>query len=327
MADILFINYNKTDACAFYRSSGISHNLFKQSGHNITSITWKDMELNWSVLSDFDLIMFQRPFNKPAFDLLSYIKAMNKPIWIDYDDNLFVVPPENGNHHVYNNAENRKALKDILEIADIITVTNEDLKQAYLPFNSKIVVIPNAFNDSILKRPEQIKPRENMIVWRGTETHIYDLMNFGEPINMATDDFKDWKFNFIGFYPWFLNKSMNKGFVNGTDIVVYFQNMIKLAPSALQVPLHDNIFNRCKSNIAYIEASYFGAVSIVPYWWDVPGALKYTDTQSYYDCLKAICLGEIDIEASNQIAWEYIQDELTLTKVNKQRIEIINSLI
>jgi hypothetical protein len=327
MADILLINYSKTDSCAFYRSSGIAHNLAKQSGHNIQSISWKEIEINWAVISDFDLILFQRPFNKPAFDLISYIKQMNKPVWVDYDDNLLCVPPENGNHSLYNDTENRKALKEILSIADVVTVTNENLKEAYLPFNLNISVIPNAFNDSIFKRSDIMPIRNNSVVWRGTETHIYDLMNYGSPINLASEDFKEWKFIFVGFYPWFLNKSANKGFVKGSDIIVYFKNLMGMAPACVHVPLHDNPFNRSKSNIAYIEASYFGAISIVPEWWEAPGALKYTDPQSYYECMKAVCSCEIDIEKSNQISWEYIQDELTLTKINKQRIEIINSLI
>jgi hypothetical protein len=151
-------------------------------------------------------------------------------------------------------------------------------------------------------------------------------MNFGSPINLATEDFKDWNFVFVGFYPWFLNKSANKGFVKGSDIIVYFKNLMGMNPACVQVPLHDNPFNRSKSNIAYIEASYFGAVSIVPEWWEVPGALKYTDPQSYYECLKAVCSGDVDINANNRMAWEYIREELFLSEVNKLRIEIINSL-
>lgn len=325
--DILFLSYNSADSCSFYRSAGVAHNLQKLSGHNIKAVSWKDINLDWASLNDFDLIMFQRPFNKPALDLISYIKQMNKKVWVDYDDNLLCVPPENGMHGTYNDPETQKALKGILSIADVITVTNEDLKAAYLPFNSNIIVIPNAFNDSIFKRPEIMPKREKSVVWRGTETHIYDLMNYASSINLATEDFEDWKFIFVGFYPWFLNKSANKGFVKGSDIIVYFKNVLSMNTACVHVPLHDNPFNRSKSNIAYIEASYFGAVSIVPEWWDVPGALKYSDPQSYYDCLKDVCFGHVNIEASNRVAWEYIQDELTLTKVNKQRIEVINSLI
>lgn len=327
MDDILFINYNKTDSCSFYRSSGIAHNLAKQSGHNIQSISWKDIEINWAVITMFDLIMFQRPFNKPSLDLITYIKEMNKMVWVDFDDNLMEVPPENPMYGIYNEPENKKALVNILSIADVITVTNDDLKQAYLQFNQNIQIIPNAFNDSIFKRPDIMPKRDKSIIWRGTETHVRDIWHYGAAINKSVIDFPDYKFIFVGYKPWFLGEQLNKGFMKGTDIIVYFKNVMSLAPDCVQVPLHDSPFNRSKSNIAFIEASYFGAVSIVPDWWDAPGALKYTDQQSYYDCLNAVCSGEIDIEAANYESWEYIQDKLILSKVNKLRIEVINSLI
>ena len=100
-----------------------------------------------------------------------------------------------------------------------------------------------------------------------------------------------------------------------------------MAPSCLHVPLHDNPFNRAKSNIAWIEGSYAGAVCVVPAWWNVPGALSYTDGPSYYEAIKSVIKGEVDKKKLNAEAWEFIMDTLPLSKVNVERLQIINSLI
>lgn len=111
------------------------------------------------------------------------------------------------------------------------------------------------------------------------------------------------------------------------DVMIYFQNCFNMSPAVIQVPLQDCLFNRCKSNIAFIEGAYFGAVPLVPGWWNVPGALRYKDNESYYSLLKDALSGAIDLEAMNRLAWEYVCDELLLSKVNVKRLELINSLV
>lgn len=322
--NILFLSYNKVDACSFYRSAGVYPHLQKISGHNITSVSWKDIELDWATIISFDIIMMQRPFTGQSLDLCHYIKACRRLLWLDFDDNLLCLPPENEAHQLYN--DNRENIKQIISLADVISVTTEDLKTSYLPFNNNIQVIPNAYNDLIFHRLE-LKKREKIVIWRGTKTHIYDMMCNGQAINQACETFPNWQFLFLGFYPWFLSETQNKGFLKGSDIILYFNTLFKMNPSVMQVPLHNNLFNRCKSNIAAIEGTYAGAVSVVPNWWDIPGTLKYSNLDEYYEALRSVLSGEVDIVKQNKISWEHIQDCLTLSKVNKLRVELIKTLI
>lgn len=91
--------------------------------------------------------------------------------------------------------------------------------------------------------------------------------------------------------------------------------------------MHDNLFNRCKSNIAAIEGSFAGAISIVPDWWDIPCTLKYSNPDEYYEALRLVLSGEIDIQAENEKSWEFIEYYLFLSKVNKLRVELIKTLL
>lgn len=324
--NILFLCYDKSDPTSFYRSGGISHDLEKKSGHNITVINWNQVAVDWQFLSAFDIILLQRPFTKVAADLCQYIKNCGKSIWVDYDDNLFAVNPENRTYHTYNAPDIQENIKNCLKVADVVSVPTEYLKQCYIQFNKNIEVIPNAFNDGIFKRGE-LKPRTKTVVWRGPDAHIYDLMTYGKEINRACEGFPDWEFNFMGYYPWFLSETKNKGFLPGLDIIMYFHKLVDLAPSVVHVLLHDDVFNRCRSNIAALEGTFAGAAMVCPDWWNFPGALSYTDPASYFEAMRSVLSEEVDVVVQNKIAWEYIMDVLPLSKVNVQRLQILNELL
>lgn len=326
MSNILIVCPDRNDATAFYRASGISHDLANKSGHNIKVMGGGEAPITWQVLSEYEIIMMQRPFTPNGAELCKYAKGMNKKLWIDYDDNLFALNPENRAFLTYSNADTQQNIKVCLAAADVVTVPTEFLRQSYLPFNKDIRVIPNAFNDDIFSRGE-LKPRAKKVLWRGPDTHIYDMMTYGKEINQISEEFADWEFLFMGFYPWFTSETKNKGHIQGLDVISYYNRIRDEAPSAFHVLLHDDTFNRCRSNIAWIEGSWAGAVCVVPGWWNVPGALPYSTPDEYYEAMRSLLSGEVDIEVMNRMAWEFIMDTLRLSKVNIQRLELINSLL
>jgi hypothetical protein len=323
--NILFLTPDKTDPTSFYRAGGIAHDLETKSGHRIIVLNWHDIVINWQVLSDFDIIMMQRPYTKVALDCFMYAKEMHKPIWVDYDDNLFCLNPENGAFPTYSKPDTQEIVKTILKAADVVTVPTEYLKQEYSIYSQSIEVIPNAFNDGILKRGDLL-PRKKTALWRGPASHIYDMMSYGKEMNRVSEEFPEWEFTFMGFYPWFLSETKNKSNVDGIEIILYHKMLVELAPAIFHVLLHDNTFNRCRSNIAWIEGSYAGAACVVPAWWNVPGALSYTDAPSYYEAMRSLLAGEVDIKVMNMEAWAYIMDALRLSKINVLRLNVINEL-
>jgi hypothetical protein len=106
------------------------------------------------------------------------------------------------------------------------------------------------------------------------------------------------------------------------DVIDYFDNGMALAPSVMQVPLADTPFNRSKSNIAFIEGAYWGAICVVPEWWEVP-ALSYKDNNEYYECL-TLAFGANS--AYTELAWNYVKDNLLLSNINRLRVELIKNL-
>jgi len=332
---VLFLNPDRGHTCSFYRSGGIAKNLRNQLGadYSIDVVAWTDISTDWQTISNYDIIMLQRPYHRSAVDFCIHVKQMRIPLWLDYDDNLFCVAPENRAWPIFDDPIIQSQIRKMLEIADIITVTTEDLRKSYLQFNKNIVVIPNAFNDTIFDVNRKLDKRDNIVLWRGSDTHIYDIMCYAPAISKCTEEFPEYEFNYVGYNPWFLGNSdgkpaKNQCFIRAMDVVDYFDRCFSLKPAVVHTPLHDNLFNRCKSNIAFIEGTYWGAICIIPeFWGDIPGTLKYKDQASYYEALRSVLAGEVDIVANNELAWQYVKQNLLLSNINKLRVKVIKSLL
>ena len=147
-------------------------------------------------------------------------------------------------------------------------------------------------------------------------------------ILIKAPDNPDWAFTYMGYNPWFLQKQENVAFVPALDVIDYFHSVSTLAPMIAQVPLHDTSFNRSKSNIAFIEGCYFGAVCLIPEWWGkIPGTISYTDSDSYERGLQSMLSGELDLKKMNKLGWDYIKKNHLLSKVNKLRFDLMKSLL
>lgn len=319
--NILFLLYDRTEANSFYRSGGIAADLARQTGHKITVERWNEYEVQWQTLMQYDVLFLQRVFTDKALGMLRYAKSLGLKVWVDYDDNLMNVSPENPRFIFYSKKEIKDTIRKIILEADAISVTTLSLKQNLEHIRRDIWVIPNALNDSIKR---VVKKREKTVFWRGTDSHILNLMSHGEQISTLIENNADYKFLFMGYYPWFLHE--RKEYVEPQDIVVYFEKIQDLAPTLFQVPICSDAFNSCRSPIAFIEASFAGAITVCPYWWDVQGALKYKTPQEYHDNIQSVLKGEVDVDKYSRMSWEYVEDCLMLSKVNEKRKLLLESL-
>ena len=329
---ILFVVWNMIDTCSLYRSGGIAPDLRKKLKIDIEVVPF-DNEFHWANLIDYDLIMLQRPLTQMALQMSFYAKNLGIPIWVDYDDLLIDVPWESKLYERYND-QVKQTIKNIIRMADAVSVTTPLLKQELAPYSDNIHVIPNAFNDHIFRVRELPPKRQKIIAWRGGDTHDADLMAIREPITRAFEEYPDWVFSFMGLRPRFFDEYPNVKYYPVTDPMMYFANIQSSAPVLFHIPLKDNKFNRGKSNIAYIEAAQFGSVCLVPYWeeWKLPGVIHYGDFEhSYYQAISTTITEVLadgnSIRNKASMAWEYVNDNLRLSKINELRAELVKSLL
>ena len=323
--NILIITPNPIDTTSFYRAWGVFQNLVRTMG-DIHLLSDKGRSMTWVDINQVDLIYMHRPFTIEQLKFAQYAKEMKVPLWIDYDDDLTSIPHWMSFYELYMSDTTQHIMAEIIGMADVVTVSTEALKERLKGLNTMMQVIPNALNDDILPSKPLPYSDKKIVMWRGSETHHMDLMHFTQSIQQCVVK-EEWEWYYFGFKPWFLPMTRH---IPVMDPVMYFRTMRSISPSVMFVPLINDIFNQCKSNINWLEATQCGAVALVPDWqtWNVPGAIQYKDTEDFTELLKYLMSGESYFQRKNsyEASWDYITENLLLSEVNKQRVQIIEML-
>lgn len=347
---------NPTDATSLYRGVGPLQSLRRRLGRDLHLVIGTDV--NWATLKGVDAVFMQRPAMENHVKILKMAQANRKPVWVDYDDDLYRVPLNNRTHRLYSRTDVQNNISTLIAKADVVSVSTPQLAANFaeilqqiarakqvdpeLKLNpSKIVLIPNAYDTEHLdplsdasKAPVQ----HQLVCWRGSGTHDKDLMTFTPELCRVVKRHLDWTFNFVGEPFWWTLEQLDQ--VEGikpTSVIVtdsidpidYFGFLKKTLPALMIVPLEDNPFNRAKSNIAWVEATHAGAVALAPDWpeWQRPGIINYKDPADFEAKLESFLRGEIDGAAHWRKSRDFILENLTLPKVNRLRELIVRDLM
>lgn len=309
---------NKIDATAYYRVISPFSKLVKSGEIQL------DIEENFfpQLLEFYDAVFMQRPAGNQCLLLAKWANNLGLPVWCDFDDNLFDVPFDNPSYDLYK--KEKQSIKEIIQRADIVTVTTKKLKEIYEPYNRKIQIIPNAwdFDISESKGRNMFTARNKTIIWRGSPTHQKDVMSVKDEIIDLSKKHKDWKWIFIGDKLWWLTENMHNCFwIKYLPIYEYFYEIKKLKPSLFIAPLLVNDFNKCKSNIVFLEATYAGALTLTSDLDEFP-CYKYTN--NFTEQVEMIMNSEVSL--LHEKAFELVVDKYSLEHINEKRRNIINDL-
>jgi hypothetical protein len=310
--NLAFYSPMPIDACSFYRGAAP---LSLLPGVDLTILGG---QISWATLVSFDALWLQRPYLPEHLELLNIASNM-MPVVVDYDDNMFHVPPSNPCFEIYNN-EAKNTIRQLLVQASAIVVSTPFLANILQQQSGSpdIYIIPNAHNDHWFptNQPEPLNTK--IIYWRGSNTHQQDLLTFTPQIIRVSRDNPDWIFVFQGAYPWMLHEQMHFSHLPTTDPWKYHADLRNtIHPQIMIVPLEDNDFNRAKSNISWIEGTMAGAQVICPRWMS-PTDHGYFDQASFEYDLRAA------IYSPTPSSIELVP---MLSQINPQRLALLESLV
>jgi hypothetical protein len=121
------------------------------------------------------------------------------------------------------------------------------------------------------------------------------------------------------------------------DIFEYHQMIAEMRPALMVVPLVNSDFNKAKSDCAFLEGTFAGAVVVAPDFqeeFSQSHCIKYSSgtnptkaDQNLTTTLEA-CLNMdlTQLLAIQESAWQYIKTERLLSTVNKKREMILDHL-
>lgn len=311
---LLCVFANRHDATSFYRGAG-PFGCLQVDGWQIRFTD----TLSWAELMGVDCVFFQRPESEEQLQAIAMARNLNIAVWVDYDDNLYNVPFSNPYFERYADPALHKRVQHCVAMASVVTVSTATLAAAY---RKDAQVIPNAVNDRHMPF-EYVTDPTKTVVWRGSATHNEDVLSQQTDIVRLQAAYRDYRWVFIGGLPWQLAAQVNweqTEVIPSVSLVTYFGLLKRLKPSWVIAPLVDSPFNRGKSNIAWLEATWCGATCIGPDLpeWQRPGLVNYVD--SLFDAFSVGC--DVHYDRS----FQYIDEHLRLSVVNKQRANILRGL-
>lgn len=284
-------------------------------------------QAKWHDIRQADCLFLQRPCTKQEMEMAQVAREFGVPVWVDWDDQIFAITPDNSAKSVYSDTETKGYIASTMQMASVITVSTKKLQEEFSRFGT-CELIPNCYDDH-LNRYKQETKRSSVpqILYRGTVTHQRDLGMVDEAILRIDNELEKVVWFFMGMEAWSVEQLKAKVFIPPCDVFKYFEILGAMNVDLGIVPLHDSLFNRCKSNIAAMEIAYAGGVPIVPDWpeWDIPGVLKYKTIEEFENLVK-FAAGNEDLAKLHEGCWKYFQGELNLNKWNNKRLRILNNL-
>jgi len=307
------------DPDSFYRGLGPFAQLSRTHGVRLVqSSAW-----HWGVVSQCDCVFMQKPWMPGHLTVAEICRDTNTPLWVDCDDHMLAWPEHD--HYFHDITRCRANINRIFALANILTVSTEALANV---FGKVGTVVPNAHNDRFWTFSEG--KRDKVISWRGGSAHDADLAPVLPAIGRAAKEFPDWRWHFFGQTHWEIAKLIPRErcvcHAFNPDVLGYMMNFARTRPAIHFVALEDTPFNRCKSNIAWLEATHAGAVTLAPNFeeWRRPGIHNYRDPSDFEHQLRVLIQqNEADRRKDVAQSRKFIRQNLLLSQVNQMRLEVL----
>lgn len=323
---ILYVTPNPSDALSFYRGAGPLRRMRETYDMDYDTPS----SLNWSTVVNCDLVFFQRPYTKEHVSVIELCRKWGVPFVVDYDDWLYELSPDNPAFHTYIN--NKEHYHHAAESCNALTVATEDMAKLYLDeFGIETTVVPNAY-DTRLFTPRPLVDHNKIVLWRGSNSHIQDLISVRSGWLELINKHKDWSFVFVNVPPWWLGAQYdNVQTVGPRSVIDYMAMMQEIKPAIVTHPLTDCAFNRAKSMCSWIEASHAGAAFVGPDFkeYQRDGITNYTaeDGESFFNAIDGLITEPVKIIDNAKKGQSLITNELSLERVNEKRWDVLSGLL
>lgn len=167
---------------------------------------------------------------------------------VDLDDNIWASPADNA---ATDNAEIlRKNRETCLQMADGVTVSVPSLAELVGQLNPRVFVQPNGLDFKVWDDLKPKKRKRVRIGWRGALGHREDLELVRPAVERIKEAYPNVEFVTFGYKPEFSDEHHS-----WISFQKYPQKLAELGIDIALVPLVDSAYNRCKSNLNWMEWS------------------------------------------------------------------------
>ena len=274
--NILMINSGYEGCCYLRIMLPVYHNGFYTDKPSLTEDRIDVSEVR-KLMQSSEIVVFHRPENKFYHNLADMLKADGKKIIMDNDDTFKI----DDNHPLAEFQpdgkfskilESRaKSIDDFMRKSDLVTTSTEFLAKEYRKINPNVVVLPNCVDPMDWDEPLRNENKTVRIGMVGSVSYEYDYLHL-KPLIKKLSKRADVEFVLFGLGDDKHRKenpkvtkafqeeynfwdSIKKEQIAWCPVSEYPQKLNEARLDIMLIPRRDNYFNRCKSNIKFLEAS------------------------------------------------------------------------
>lgn len=272
----------------------------------ITKLTGYDKIINfakrWKEISDVWITKY--PNIQLNRFLITASKAVNAKLITDIDDFVWSIPKENSANEAYQ-LERINEISRLIKEAHAITVSTQPLKEILEKINPNCTILPNVIKPEEWKGKKGQNSKKVRIGWVYSKTHRGDTQEVKEALEEIFDPDLMEIVILAGEPKMFNFKYKIWG---GVPYMQYPNRLRQLNLDISLAPLKNDVFNRCKSNIKWLESSMAGSSFI--------GSRVYPYETSVEE-------GKTGLLAGNKEEWK--EAIMTLVKDEKLRNRLVRN--
>lgn len=306
---------------------------------NIYDIQEKN-PLDWlQVAQTHDIIFFNYLNNPWGYAALGAMaRGHGVKIVLDMDDALWQLKSDNPAYETYQKGSQEIFnFTRICEDVDLITTTNDYLKHVIMNNTQKkpehITVVDNLIDLDLYNFTPPFKDDGTInLVHHGSTTHFNDLLepNFVKGIDKIMSEFPNVTLQFVGAFIPRYRERWGSRYTNSyghPDIYKWINGKYReymLGADIMITPLTEDIYNRAKSGIKFLENSAAGKPGVYQNMGQyrkyvepgVNGYLASTDSD-WYQAIKSMVLDTKLRQKIGQQAFKTVQDHTIQKNVNQ----------
>lgn len=277
--------YADFSGCGFWRMLWPEHTLNAYQKAVIHGSTV--MVTDEKYYTNVKCVRIQRQATPSQLKFVTYLKQLGEKmkfnVVYEIDDIVFYedIPEYNKFRGAFVDDEIRQATISMMQMSDEITVTCDYMKQYYMDKtgNKNISVIPNypprywldQYDELMIEKNYSKRKKKPRVLYAGSGAH-FDVDNlagqrddFYHVVETVKKTVNKYQWIFIGAFPVGLRPLVQQGKIEyypWTSLYEYPRLVQKVRPNVMVAPLTDNVFNRSKSDLKFVEGCAFGVPAI-----------------------------------------------------------------
>lgn len=219
---------------------------------------------------EHDVIVFQLGHDGMTRQYASALQNMGKKIVFELDDDLLSLEPWHQSYEAFKSPAAKDALKSMLGLADVVTVSTKYLCDTYAPYCKRIETLVNCLPLADWPKSEPHGTEEFRVLWAGSPSHLGDLAVLAKDLEEFALRHENVRIHLIGRDVPGLERVRSRVTVEPfSDFGEYPVRLAAAKADVALAPLADIEFNKSKSNIKLLEYAATGypiiASDIGPY--------------------------------------------------------------